>query len=127
MKLLSPASFAWLAAYLVAMGLVVWMVTWARSWAIATYDTPAGHEHWQEDRDELGEQQATDENPVRRHVARTDDPPALVMLQDNFGVSLGGALLLSTAVFAAIAFLARGALSPSPQVRRPEEETGGKR
>ena len=115
MKLFSPVSFAWLAAYLVAMGLVVWMVTWARSWAIATYDTPSGHANWQEDRDELGEQQATGENPVRRHVARTDDPPALVMLQDNFGVSLGGALLLSTAVFAAIAFLARGALTASPR------------
>jgi hypothetical protein len=115
MKLFSPVSFAWLAAYLVAMGLVVWMVTWARSWAIATYDTPAAHQQWEQYREEEGERQESGDTPVKRHVARTDDPPALVMLQDNFGVSLGGALLLSTAVFAAIAFLARGALTASPR------------
>jgi len=46
---------------------------------------------------------------VKRRAPKSAQPPALVLMRDYFAVCLGGALVLSTVLFATFMMLVRGA------------------
>ncbi len=48
--------------------------------------------------------------PVRRKAPSSDEPPALVLMRDYFGVMLSGAVLFGSLLFAVLAIALRGVL-----------------
>jgi hypothetical protein len=55
--------------------------------------------------------------PVQRRVPKSDEPPALVLMRDHFGVCLTIALVLSSILFGTFVLFARGVMnSPTPQI-----------
>ena len=102
------STWLWLAAYAIMLAMVVGGMLQLRSVALETMDTPKAHAQWQEWRESAPNQQA--DLPVRRRPPTSDEPPTLVLLRDHFGVMLGGAVLFSSLLFAAITIAVRGAL-----------------
>ena len=93
--------------------LVVWSLFSARHWAIAELATPKSIADWQAWREDV-EQQQEHPGPVQRRVPKSDEPPALVLMRDYFGVSLTGAVLFSTVLYWIMAWFVTGTLTASP-------------
>ena len=99
-----------LAAYLLAMGLVVWGVFHARTWALENLSTESAQADWDQWRREADEQSRT--GPVRRAKADSPEPPMLVLLRDYFGIMMTGALVFSSLLLATLAVAVHGAFGP---------------
>lgn len=54
------------------------------------------------------ERQSELPGPVQRRAVVSDEPPALVLLRDRFGVIVATSVLIGTFLFAFLAFLGRG-------------------
>jgi hypothetical protein len=96
----------WLAAYLVVLAGVIVAMFQMRSITLRTMDTPEARADWQAWRDAPPNQRT--DLPVRRRAPSSDEPPALVLMRDYFGVMMTAAIVFSSLLFAAIAFAARG-------------------
>jgi hypothetical protein len=107
---LRRSDLAWLAAYLLALTLVVAGALYARARAIAVYGTPAAQAEWDAWRAEASKL-AAGPGPVKRRPPKRLQPPALMLARDYFGVCLMAALVLTTVLFGTFAFLVRGMLS----------------
>lgn len=106
-------SLAWLLAYVTTMGLVCAGLTYGRANLLAAYGTEQAKSDWTMWRSDVAIEQNLGEPPVKRRVPKSDEPPALVLMRDYFGACLGLALLLSSVLFATLAFFVRGALGSS--------------
>lgn len=94
--------------YAVLVGVVVGGMIWARHSTIATKET-AGPE-WQAWReDEIARQ--SQHGPVERRVPKSTEPPAVVLMRDNFAVLVFGALLFSSILYWIMAWFLMGILS----------------
>lgn len=79
----------------------------ARQRVLKTDSSEQSHANWQDWRDEAQRQQ-DGSGPVTRRVPKSAEPPSLVLLRDHFGTSLSILLVLSSALFFAIAIMVRG-------------------
>jgi hypothetical protein len=91
---------------------VGWSLLLARNWALAELATPSSMEQWQEWRDDVRVQQA-EPGPVQRRVPKSNEPPALVLMRDYFGVSIIGAVLFTSVLYWVIAWFIMGMLRPT--------------
>jgi hypothetical protein len=105
------ANWLWLAAYLVMVAAVVIATLAARRATLRELGTPAAKAQWQAWRQ--ADPNRPGAGPVERRAPSYDEPPALILLRDHFAVMMGGAVLFSSLVFAAIMVAARGAFSSS--------------
>ena len=86
-----------------------------RAWSQSTYGTTAAQEDWDAWREEAAKHSGEDgdvEGPVERRTPKSDRPPALVLMDDHYGVCVGFAILLSTVLFATLVFMFVGATRP---------------
>jgi hypothetical protein len=51
------------------------------------------------------------EGPVKRRVPASQEPPALRLMRDHFGVSLGAAIVFGTLLFVMVMGAVQGAFS----------------
>lgn len=101
-------NLAWLAAYLIVMTGVVVSMLHQRRVTLSTMDTPEARAQWQAWRDAPPNQRA--DLPVRRRPPSTDEPPALILMRDYFGVMMSAAVVFGSLLFATIMFSVRGVL-----------------
>lgn len=102
--------FAWLAAYIGLISLVVAGALYGRRAALAVYGTSAAQTEWDAWREDA-RQMAEASGPVKRRVPKSAEPPALVLMRDHFVICLAGAIVLSTVLFGTFMVLVRGALA----------------
>ncbi len=100
--------------YVVCMAAVVWGMLRFREQAVATYGTPEAQADWQTWRD-AATQEANNEGPIKRRAPESDQPPALVLMDEYFPACLGLALLLSSVLYGATALMIYGAVPKPPQ------------
>ena len=106
----SLASFIWLVAYLLFLGLIAGGVFYGRSRALAIYGSGEAQAQWDTWRADA-KKMAEAPHPVKRRIPGSAEPPALVLMRDYFAICLGGSLVLSTVLFGTFMMLARGAMS----------------
>jgi hypothetical protein len=99
----------WLIAYALLVVGVVFAMQKARAWALAELSTPESIAEWQTWREDVRRQQ-DQPGPVARQVPKSAEPPALVLLRDNFAVSLAGALVFSSALYWVLVWFVMGIL-----------------
>ena len=103
----------WLAAYVAIMvGIIVGLFV-VRSRTLASLSTPEARANWQAWREAAAKQSA--EGPVRRRVAKSTEPPALILMRDHFPVMLAGSLFFGSVLFTLIGWAARGAFGAKKQ------------
>jgi hypothetical protein len=105
------AGLAWLAAYLVTTGVIVWSVYALRARAMENLTTPEARAAWEEWRQAAADQ--TTGGPVQRKPPESPEPPALVLLRDHFGVMLSSAIVFGSVLFGIFMVFIRGVLSPN--------------
>ena len=98
----------WLILYLLTMASVVGTMFYLRERTLITFDTPAARADWQAWREAAAEQSA--HGPVQRRVPKSPEPPALVLMRDNFTVILAGSVIFSSLLFASFMWAVRGVL-----------------
>ena len=117
-RIFRRGNLLWLAAYVVVMTAVVLGTLQLRRVTLRTMDAPDARADWQAWRDAPPNQRT--DLPVKRHPPSSDEPPALVLLRDYFGVMMSAALVFGSLLFAMIMFSVRGVLwrdrghAPSP-------------
>ena len=114
-------NLAWLAAYLVAVAVVVMLVLRARDATFRELSTPEAVAEWQAWRESAPNR--TDAGGVRRRQPKSTEPPALVLMRDHFAVVMSSAVLFSSLLFATIMIAARGAFRS--QLVSPERAHNG--
>jgi hypothetical protein len=116
MNRMSSARFLTIAAvaYLLVMAGVLLGLMRARQWTIAVYGSPSAETQWQSFRQDVA-RQAERRAPVSRREPKSEEPPALVLMRDYFGVCALIAVGLTSALFGTLAFFVGGVLS---QARR---------
>jgi hypothetical protein len=113
----------WLPLYVATLALVTWGMFTGRKYAVELYGTPEAQSDWDQWVEDVREEGG--EGPVRRRVPRAPRPPALVLMQDQFVTCLVGALVLSSAMFATVAFFVHGVLTgPRPEIEPPSRDRG---
>jgi hypothetical protein len=114
------ARIVWSVLYVLTLLAVIGGMLEGRKQALKLYgtaDAQADWDQWVDDVREVGE-----EGPVRRRTPQAPRPPALVLMQEQFVTCLVGALVLSSAMFATVAFFVHGVLtSPPPDIDGPVE------
>jgi len=100
---------AWLAAYLITTGIIVWSVYLVRARTMQSLNTPEARAAWEEWRQAAAN--SSHEGPVQRKTPSSPEPPGLVLMRDHFGVMLAAAIVFGSALFAIMMFFIRGALS----------------
>jgi hypothetical protein len=116
----------WGGGYAVLVGLVVWSLLAAREWAMSRMSTPESAAAWEAWRADVRANQRQP-SPVERRVPKSAEPPALVLMRDHFGVSLGGAILFSSLLYWVMAWFVMGTFSvpqASDQVRLATDRPG---
>jgi len=111
----------WAVGYAALVGGVVWAMFAARDAAITSLSTPEAVADWERWRADV----AADRDrpaPVARRVPKSTEPPAVVLMRDNFGVLLAGAVFFSSLLFWISAWLATGMLRAAahPTLDPPE-------
>ena len=91
---------------------------WVRQRVVTQSATPESIADWQSWRDDVSRQQENP-GPVQRRVPKSDEPPALVLMRDYFGVSLVGAVFFTSLLYAVGSWFVAGALSSSTHTHPP--------
>jgi hypothetical protein len=107
---MSKSLIIWGVLYLMLLVLVSWAMLRARGDLIRTYQTDEQQAAWDQWREEV-QRQTQGEGPVLRRPPGSDEPPGLVLMRDHFPSMMGGALLMSSVLFFAFAFLVQGMIS----------------
>src|SRR3954471_11138291 len=88
----------WFVGYVVVVGVVVGTMFSMRQSAVSQLSSPKSISDWQAWREDVREQQSH-KGTVERRVPKSDEPPALVLMRDFFGVLTIGALLFSSMLY----------------------------
>lgn len=111
-----------LAGYLLMLAVLAGLLVYARSWALdelASDEMRAKWHQWQEDERKRMEDP---DQPVRRRVPTSPEPPLLVLLRDAFAGVLLGVLLFATVMYGFAAVVGRSIwqsrASPPPDASR---------
>jgi hypothetical protein len=94
---------------------VVATMFWARGTAIRDLSSPQSLADWRTWREDVRQQQSQ-AGPVERRVPKSEEPPALVLWRDYFGVLVSGAVLFISALYWVIAWFVRG-MMVRPSIR----------
>src|SRR6187200_3149150 len=98
-----------LVGYAILVGVVVGAMIWAKQ-SVAQLATPESITDWQTWRADVQDQKSHP-GPVERRVPKSDEPPALVLLRDNFTALMFGALLFSSVLYWIIAWFVIGIMT----------------
>ena len=98
----------WFAGYLVLVGTVVGAMLWTRQSVLSDSSPLTSKSDWQEWRNDVTKQAKT--GPVERRVPKSEEPPVLVLMRDNFGVMMTGAILFSSLLYWIMAWFITGML-----------------
>jgi hypothetical protein len=98
----------WALGYVAVLGLIAWGVVAARQRTVRLLGTPEALRAWQDFQRQERERAAQQGQPVRRRVPTSPEPPALVLMRDYFGVILAGALVIGSAFYLFVWYVARG-------------------
>ena len=99
----------WLVAYLVTMAALTGGLVWAREAVVESLGNPAALAEWREWK-AASQRLSKEPGPVARRAAKSDEPPALILMRDNFVAILVVSLLIGSFLFAFLAFALRGSL-----------------
>jgi hypothetical protein len=94
--------------YVVWITTIVTLAFHARRAALDTLSTPEAKAQWDEWR--AAAKSLNEHGPVQRRVPKSDEPPALVLMRDYFGIVLTAGALFGSLLFAAMAWPLRGVL-----------------
>jgi hypothetical protein len=111
---LTPGNGLWLLLYLAMIASVIGGLFYARQQA-EQFDSPEARAQWNDFRDEMQKIEG-------RRVSKREEPPQLQLLRDHFVACLAMALLLSSALFATLMFMIRGAIASPGVSPRPDAE-----
>ena len=101
-----------LAVYVAVLaGIVIWVLH-KRESMLAQLDQPAQIEGWQEWRAAAAKQDGT-HGPVAREVPRSDEPPMLMMMRDNFPAIFFAATVFPAIILGFFLLVLRGVLRQS--------------
>jgi hypothetical protein len=103
-RFLKLPNVVWGLVYLAVVAAIVWQLGVLRASVLARLGTPAAQAEWEQWRAD-----ATKPGPVARREPKSNEPPALVLLRDYYGVCLGAAIFFSSLLFLVTMLLARGA------------------
>lgn len=106
------ARIVWSLLYLSTLLAVTGGMIEGRRQAIRLYGTDEAQADWTRWVDDVRD--VGGEGPVQRRTPQTPRPPALVLMQEQFLTCLIGALVLSSALFATVAFFVHGVLTTPP-------------
>lgn len=124
MKIVSRSNAILLLAYLATLALVTLGMFSVRNWALSTFDTAENRADWQAWREQT-RQLSAEPGPVARRPAVSSEPPTIVLLRDYFSTCLVALLVLSSVLFATLAFMIRGVASGPKFEVQLEDETNG--
>jgi hypothetical protein len=117
-----------LAAYLCAMGAIVWGLFALRGVAIGRLSTDEAARQWTDYRDEMAKQ--AKKGPVARRPPQSAEPPALIILRDYFAAVVAASLVFGTFLLAML-FVTLRSLWPASHTRAgslhigPQSSQGG--
>ena len=97
---MSRTAIASLGLYVVWMSLLVGGLFWGRHVTFRDYAGPEARAKWQQFRDEM--KRVSEDGPVKRRPPASDEPPALRLMRDHFGVSLGATIVFGSLLYAMI-------------------------
>jgi hypothetical protein len=96
----------WIAGYAALVAAVVGSMFWARQ-SVLSGATPESISDWQTWRSDV-QQKQTQTGQSERRVPKSDEPPALVLMRDYFGVLMVGAILFTSMLYGVIAWFVTG-------------------
>jgi hypothetical protein len=97
----------WIAGYVVLISIVVGAMFWLRQSSVPEWSSSKSISDWQQWRSDVESQQGKT-SPVKRDVPKSEEPPALVLMRDFFGVMLAGALLFTSMLYWILAWFLTG-------------------
>ena len=98
-----------LSAYAILIAALAGGLFTARSRVLRYRDAGASQEAWEQWRREAA-RQSTGQGPVTRRMPAATEAPTVLLLRDHFGACLTLTLVISTVLFATMAFMIRGVL-----------------
>ncbi|MEZ6118846.1 MAG: hypothetical protein R3C28_20075 [Pirellulaceae bacterium] len=98
------------AIYILLLAAVIGGLFLTRSWSRQTFGNQAAQQEW-ETWVEAVEAQETSDSSVRRRPPKSPVPPALVLLNDFFAQCLGISLVLTTVLYASLAYFLYGVIA----------------
>jgi len=99
----------WLIAYLTTAVALTAGLVYVRGRTVADLSRPESLAQWRRWKDETQRQSGKENRgPVAREPVRSDEPPALILLRDDFAAVLGVGLLIGSFLFGFLMVLARG-------------------
>ena len=99
-----------LAIYILLLAAVIGGLFLTQSWSRQTFGNQAAQQEW-ETWVEAVEAQDTNDSSVRRRPPKSPAPPALVLLNDFFGQCLAISVLLTTVLYASLAYFLYGVIA----------------
>ena len=90
------------------LGVLIWQLFAVKESILAKLSTPTAQAEWDQWRAETAKP-----GPVARRVPKSDEPPALVLLRDYFGICLSAAIFFCSLLYAVLMLLIRGAFAQS--------------
>ncbi len=119
---MSRTNVLMLMVYVVLIASLVGGLFLARSRVLGRLDADLSQEAWEQWRQEA-ERQSAGQGPVTRRAPTATEAPTVLLLRDHFGACLTMTLLISTVLFATLAFMIRGVLfGPKLQLRHDTKE-----
>ena len=97
----------WIAGYILLAGAVAGTMFWLRQSSVPGWSSKESISDWQQWRSDVESQQEK-RGPVKRDVPKSEEPPALVLMRDFFGVMLAGALLFTSMLYWILAWFLTG-------------------
>ncbi len=96
--------------YALWLALIVGLLLRARTWATAEANKPAAQQAWDGWKDEV-QRQNQEQGSVVRKIPRSDQPPAVILLNQRFGGVLTSCLIVGSFFYAFAAFVGWGVIS----------------
>ena len=98
-----------LTVYVILIAAMAGGLCLARSRVLGRLDADVSQQAWEQWRQEA-ERQSAGRGPVTRRAPTATEAPTVLLLRDHFGACLTLTLLISTVLFATLAFMIRGVL-----------------
>jgi hypothetical protein len=109
----------WIAGYTALIAAVVGSMLWARQSVLEGLATPESISDWQTWRSDVKQTQ-TNTGQAERRVPKSDQPPALVLMRDYFGVLMTGAILFTSMLYWVIAWFITGIVKGKTNIQLPK-------
>lgn len=119
---MSRTNLLTLTAYVLLIVILTGGMFVARTQVVEHQSVSLSQDEWQEWRREAA-RQSEGQGPVTRRMPTAEEPPTLMLMRDHFGACLTLALVISTVLFATLAFMIRGVLfGPKLQLQQESEQ-----